>query len=230
MSWISFLGLSGWPAAKAGHMASQRPHWTQASKPSSWFQVKSAGFSTPSGALGSCRSSALRPLERAALALCGVLKRSARRCQARCRAPAKACLMGPPQVMPRNSSDTPQATPTASTAANSQPPKSGGRMPATGRVAMKKLAAKASRLLGRRIQGPLDSRAGGLRRRLATNRAPVNMQAVAASSAQPRMRLCRPKPCTRMAKSAARTKPPAVATWVLEMYLSRSTTWCRSTR
>ena len=26
------------------------------------------------------------------------------------------------------------------------------------------------------------------------------------------------------------TKPPAVATWVLDMYLSRSTTWCRSTR
>ncbi len=224
MSWISFFGFSGWPAANAGHIASHLPHCTQASNPSNWFRVKSLGFSTPSGACGSARSSALRPVERPPP------KRSARRCQARCRAPAKACFIGPPQVMPRNSSDTPQATPMARRPARNQPPKPSGRMPATGRVARKKLAANASRLFGRRIQGPFDSRDGGSRRRRATNSAPTNISAVAASRAKPRIRPCSPKPCTRIASSAARTKPPAVATWVLDMYLSRSTTWCRSTR
>lgn len=224
MSWISFFGFSGWPAANAGHIASHLPHCTQASNPSNWFQVKSLGFSTPSGACGSARSSALRPVERPPP------KRSARRCQARCRAPAKACFIGPPQVMPRNSSDTPQATPMARRPARNQPPKPSGRIPATGRVARKKLAANASRLFGRRIQGPFDSRDGGSRRRRATNSAPTNISAVAASRAKPRIRPCSPKPCTRIASSAARTKPPAVATWVLDMYLSRSTTWCRSTR
>ncbi|MCY1225639.1 hypothetical protein D9M72_378410 [compost metagenome] len=224
MSWISFFGFSGWPAANAGHTASHLPHCTQASKPSSWFQVKSVGFSTPSGALGSSRSSALRPVERPPP------KRSARRCQARCRAPAKACFIGPPQVMPRKSSDTPQATPMARMPARNQPPKPSGRMPAAGRVAMKKLAANISRLFGRRIHGPLDRRDGGSRRRLATKRAPTNISTVAASRAKPRIRLCRPKPCTAIASTADSTKPPAVATWVLDMYLSRSTTWCRSTR
>ncbi|MDT4861883.1 hypothetical protein FQZ97_965040 [compost metagenome] len=95
---------------------------------------------------------------------------------------------------------------------------------------MKKLAENISKLFGRRIQGPFDRRAGGLRRRLATKRAPTNISTVAASRAKPRIRLCRPKPCTTIASTADSTKPPAVATWVLDMYLSRSTTWCRSTR
>ena len=177
MSWISFFGLSGCPAANAGHMASHLPHCTQASKPSNWFQVKSTGFSTPSGAFGSSRSSGLRPVERPPP------KRSARRCQARCRAPAKACFIGPPQVMPKNSSDTPHSTPRPSTATITQPPVLAGRMPATGKVAMKKLAANTNRLFGRRIQGPLDRREGGLSRRLNTKMAPLNMITVATSKA-----------------------------------------------
>ncbi|MNP74026.1 hypothetical protein D3C76_1708330 [compost metagenome] len=68
--------------------------------------------------------------------------------------------------MPKNSSDTPHSTPIPSNATNSQPPKPCGRIPATGKVAMKKLAANTSRLFGRRIHGPFDNREGGLRRRL----------------------------------------------------------------
>ncbi|MNR58223.1 hypothetical protein D3C85_1791640 [compost metagenome] len=56
-------------------------------------------------------------------------------------------------------------------------------MPATGKVAMKKLTANASRLFGRRIHGPLDRREGGLRRRLKTKMAPLNMITVATSNA-----------------------------------------------
>ncbi|MOA41123.1 hypothetical protein D3C78_1630590 [compost metagenome] len=68
--------------------------------------------------------------------------------------------------MPKNSSDTPQSTPRPSKATSTQPPKPSGRMPATGKVAMKKLAANTSRLFGRRIHGPFDRREGGLSRRL----------------------------------------------------------------
>ncbi|MNL38584.1 hypothetical protein D3C87_1608080 [compost metagenome] len=50
MSWISFLGFKGWPAAYAGQAASHLPHCTQASKLSSWFQAKDAGLPTPKGA------------------------------------------------------------------------------------------------------------------------------------------------------------------------------------
>ncbi len=95
--------------------------------------------------------------------------------------------------MPRNSSDTPQATPMARRPARNQPPKPSGRIPATGRVARKKLAANASRLFGRRIQGPFDSRDGGSRRRRATNSAPTNISAVAASRAKPRIRTVQPE-------------------------------------
>ena len=70
-----------------------------------------------------------------------------------------------------------------STATSTQPPVPSGRMPATGSVAMKKLAANISRLLARRIHGPLDRRAGGLSRRLKTKIAPVNMITVATSKA-----------------------------------------------
>ena len=37
------------------------------------------------------------------------------------------------------------------------------------------------------------------------------------------------EPLPTKTRPAASTKPPAVATWVLAMYLSRATTWCRST-
>ncbi|MNL34088.1 hypothetical protein D3C87_1560350 [compost metagenome] len=67
--------------------------------------------------------------------------------------------------MPKNSSDTPHNTPTPRIAANSQPPKFSGRIPATGRVNRKNEAENASRLFGRRIHGPFDRRDGGLRRR-----------------------------------------------------------------
>ncbi|MNZ64590.1 hypothetical protein D3C78_827640 [compost metagenome] len=85
--------------------------------------------------------------------------------------------------MPKNSSDTPHSTPRPSTATITQPPVLAGRMPATGKVAMKKLAANTSRLFGRRIHGPLDRRDGGLSRRLKTKMAPVNMITVATSKA-----------------------------------------------
>ncbi|MNR65202.1 hypothetical protein D3C85_1881460 [compost metagenome] len=67
--------------------------------------------------------------------------------------------------------------------ASSQPPKFSGRMPATGRVTRKNDAEKANRLFGRRIHGPLDSRAGGLRRRRYTKIAPTNITADINSSA-----------------------------------------------
>ncbi|MCY1428404.1 hypothetical protein D9M71_442870 [compost metagenome] len=67
--------------------------------------------------------------------------------------------------MPKNNSDTPQSTPTPRMTAITQPPKSAGRIPATGKVTKKKLIENANKLLGRRIHGPFDKRAGGLRRR-----------------------------------------------------------------
>lgn len=103
MSSISFFGFSGWPAAKAGHMASHLPHCTQASKPSSWFREVHRLFHAQRR-IRVFQSSGLRPVERPPP------KRSARRC-GQCRAPAKACFIGPPQVMPKNSSDTPHSTP-----------------------------------------------------------------------------------------------------------------------
>ncbi|MNP67730.1 hypothetical protein D3C76_1635940 [compost metagenome] len=67
--------------------------------------------------------------------------------------------------MPKNSSDTPHSTPIPRITANSQPPKFSGRIPATGRVTRKNDTENAIRLFGRRIHGPFDRRAGGLRRR-----------------------------------------------------------------
>ena len=49
------MGLSGWPAALAGQTDSQRPHWMQASKPTSRFQAKSPIVPAPS--CGAARSS-----------------------------------------------------------------------------------------------------------------------------------------------------------------------------
>ena len=85
--------------------------------------------------------------------------------------------------MPKNISDTPHNTPTLSNAASSQPPKSTGRIPATGKVTRKKLTEKAIRLFGRRIHGPLDRRAGGLRRRRYMKIAPTNINVDASSRA-----------------------------------------------
>lgn len=65
----------------------------------------------------------------------------------------------------------------------------------------------ATRLLGRRIQGPFESRAGGLRRRKATNRLPPNMHSVAASKGHVSQALLRPRPCTAIAIGAARANP-----------------------
>ncbi|MNG35365.1 hypothetical protein D3C84_1220810 [compost metagenome] len=85
--------------------------------------------------------------------------------------------------MPKNNSLTPHSTPMPRIAATTQPPKFSGRMPATGRVNRKKLAENANKLFGRRIHGPLDRRAGGLRRRRYTKIAPTNITTVINNSA-----------------------------------------------